>query len=76
MAKGEIVIIEDLCKGCGLCILHCKRGCLEFSEEKLCSFGTPLISFKNPDKCTACSICAWMCPEFAIEVYKYIEEAA
>lgn len=74
MAKGEIEINEALCKGCGYCIINCKKECLGFSKESLSAFGTPVASFDNPEECIACCMCAWMCPDFAIEVYKFVEE--
>ena len=73
MAKGEIVINEDLCKGCGLCVEFCSRECIAMPEDKVSSKGSLLASFVNPDMCNGCGICGWMCPDFAIEVYKYVE---
>ncbi len=73
MVKGEISINEALCKGCGLCVYHCSRGCITLSAEKLSPSGMPLASFINAEKCTACCVCAWLCPDFAIEVYKYTD---
>lgn len=29
---------------------------------------------ENPEKCTGCAICAHMCPEIAIEVFKEEDE--
>ena len=76
MAKGEITITESLCKGCGYCVHFCNRGCLTLSKEKFTSLGMALPVFSDPEKCNACSICAWMCPDFAIEVYKFVETKA
>lgn len=76
MAKGEIVIDEMLCKGCGYCERFCSRGCIEITGDKFTPQGYLLPSFANPEKCNACCVCAWMCPDFAIEVYKYVEEGA
>ena len=73
MAKGEIVINELLCKGCGYCVEFCPRGCIEMGD-KLSTTGVLLPDFAHPDKCNGCKICGWMCPDFAIEVYKYVEE--
>jgi len=73
MAKGEIVINENLCKGCGLCVEFCSRGCISMPEDKVSSKGSLLAFFVNPDRCNGCGICGWMCPDFAIEVYKYVE---
>jgi len=71
MPAGEIVIDEKMCQGCGLCIIFCKHGCIALMPERLTTIGRAQASFVQPDKCTACSVCAWMCPHFAIEVYKY-----
>ncbi len=73
MPRGEIVISEALCKGCELCVDFCNRGCITLPEGKLTSRGTPLVDFTYPEKCNACGICGWMCPDFAIDVYKYVE---
>ena len=76
MAKGEIVIDETLCKGCGYCVKFCSRGCIEIVGDKFTPQGYLLPSFTHPENCNACCVCAWMCPDFAIEVYKYVEEEA
>jgi 2-oxoglutarate ferredoxin oxidoreductase subunit delta len=70
VAKSEIQIDENLCKGCGYCALYCARGCLVISQDKLTELGHELPTFTQPDRCTACGVCAWMCPEYAIDVYK------
>ena len=74
MAKGEITIDEGSCLGCGYCEYFCSRGCITIPGDKFTPMGYLLPVFSNPDKCTACGVCAWMCPQFAIEVYKYVEE--
>ena len=73
MAKGEIVIHEAICKGCGYCAEFCARGCIEVPGDRFTPKGYLLPVFSHPEKCNACGICAWMCPRFAIEVYKYVE---
>ena len=76
MAKGEIVINEQLCQGCGYCTKFCPRGCIEISKDKFSPLGQLLPVFINPETCNGCGICGWMCPDFAIEVYKYVESPA
>jgi 2-oxoglutarate ferredoxin oxidoreductase subunit delta len=73
MAKGEIVISEERCKGCGLCEHFCARGCISLAGGKLAPKGYIVPIFIAPDQCTGCGICGWLCPDFAIEVYQYIE---
>ena len=68
-AKGEIVIEESFCKGCGLCVLFCTKKCI--TMEKIGTGGFPIASVSIPEECTGCGICGWMCPDMAIEVYKF-----
>ena len=74
MAKGEIIIEESICKGCGYCMEFCPNGCIEDTGEKFTILGNLIPAFAHPEKCTACCLCAWMCPEFAITVYRYVDE--
>jgi 2-oxoglutarate ferredoxin oxidoreductase subunit delta len=70
MPKGEIVINEKVCKGCALCAEFCPKDCIDMPDGKLSDKGLPLAVFTAPEKCNACGICGWMCPDFAIEVYR------
>ena len=72
-AKGRITINEGLCLGCGYCVHFCSRGCIGITGEKVSPQGHLLASVVEPDNCTACGICGWMCPHLAIDVYKYVE---
>lgn len=74
MARGEIIINENNCRGCGYCQEFCKRECIVMSEDKFTPLGYILPIVANPDKCNACGFCGRMCPQFAIEVYKYVED--
>lgn len=74
MAKGEIQINEKECLGCGYCVKFCTQECIVISGKEVTPDGYLLPTFANPDKCTACGVCSWMCPPFAIEVYKVLEE--
>ena len=74
MAKGEIILNEELCKGCGYCVHFCKKDCLSITGDKVTSTGYRIPTVVSPEKCTGCGICGWLCPDFAIEVY--IEGAA
>jgi 2-oxoglutarate ferredoxin oxidoreductase subunit delta len=68
--KGKIEINAELCKGCGRCIEAC--------NFKLISLGAPLNQqghhaavFNDPEcKCGGCKLCAIVCPDVAITVYK------
>ncbi len=73
MAKGEVVINEANCLGCGYCEYFCPKGCIVIMGEKYSPLGHLLPTFEYPEECNACGICEWMCPHFGIEVYKYVE---
>jgi 2-oxoglutarate ferredoxin oxidoreductase subunit delta len=63
--KAEIIIMEDLCKGCGFCIEFCPKKVLEQSN-RLNKRGSypPKVADKN--KCALCGFCTAICPDFAI----------
>jgi 2-oxoglutarate ferredoxin oxidoreductase subunit delta len=68
---NKIVIDEQLCKGCGLCVIACPHDLIEMSKEinKL-GFLPAVISAEALQRCTACTFCAQVCPDVAIEVYR------
>jgi 2-oxoglutarate ferredoxin oxidoreductase subunit delta len=74
VAKGEIVINEDLCLGCGYCVQFCPQKCIEISNKTNPS-GVLLPKF-DPEKCTACGICSRLCPQYVIDVYRKVEARA
>lgn len=73
MAKGEIVIDEKNCRGCALCVEFCVRKCIEIPGTKFTAEGYLLAVFSHPEKCNGCGVCGWMCPQFAIEAFKYVQ---
>ena len=68
-AKGEVVIYEDLCKGCGFCIEFCPLDVLALSE-KLNSKGYHPPEVAKKDACVGCGLCEKICPEMAIVTKK------
>jgi 2-oxoglutarate ferredoxin oxidoreductase subunit delta len=72
-AKGEILIKEELCKSCGLCVQFCAKGCIAITGDKISPQGFAVPSSVHPEKCIGCGICGWMCPDLAIAVYKLTE---
>lgn len=74
MAKGEVLISEEHCKGCGYCAEFCSRDCIEISKDNFNAQGFPVAVFVRPEKCNVCGICVWMCPSFAVETYKLVEK--
>ena len=74
MAKrGKIEIDRERCKGCHVCIDVCPMGGIE-ADINTNLKGYQPVRFNNRLKengkgCTACTMCALVCPETAIEVY-------
>ena len=71
MARGKIVIDVDMCKGCGLCLSACKFNVIKLVDQGQANkFGYPYLVTDKPDQCTGCSMCALMCPDCAITVWR------
>jgi len=67
--KGRIEISVELCKECGLCMTVCRHDNIAVSPQ-LNSSGYHPATFQDNGKCTGCALCAVMCPDAAIEVYR------
>ena len=65
--KALFTIFTGLCKGCGLCIEKCPVKTLVWSEN-LGVYGTPAVEPRNQEECTACGMCATVCPDCAIVI--------
>ncbi|MFO8060154.1 MAG: 4Fe-4S binding protein [Bacillota bacterium] len=62
--KGEIpliVINEQWCKACGICIEFCPKDVFTARED-----GKPVVS--NREACIWCEQCELRCPDFAIQL--------
>jgi 2-oxoglutarate ferredoxin oxidoreductase subunit delta len=62
-----IVVNEDWCKGCGICIERCPVKALEESD-KLNRRGIHPPKLKKENECNYCRLCELICPDFAITV--------
>lgn len=77
MRKGYVEILPDRCKGCEMCIDACPHDLLKFPMKQLNSAGYFIAEFEDPEeKCPACKLCAVICPDCAIVVYKRIPVTA
>lgn len=66
MAKIEID--HTYCKSCGLCIGACPLKLIGWSAEA--GENGFWVEQRNAEKCTGCKLCAIMCPDAAISVYR------
>jgi 2-oxoglutarate ferredoxin oxidoreductase subunit delta len=67
--RGHVIVREDECKGCELCVEACPVNVLVMSP-KLNKMGYHPSSYTG-DGCTGCGICFYTCPEpGALTVFK------
>jgi 2-oxoglutarate ferredoxin oxidoreductase subunit delta len=71
----EHQIIEDRCKGCGLCVNVCPKNVLEISKNVNAKGYFPAYQAR-PEDCIFCAICCTMCPDVAIAIVEIEEEAS
>lgn len=67
---NKVTFNEDLCKGCGLCVLACPKKIISLDSEKLNKKGYHPARITDAEKCIACAMCATMCPDVVIKVEK------
>lgn len=70
MAKGMVIIDEDRCKGCGLCVAACPAKILELPEGRFNAKGYPPVQVTDMEACTGCAVCALVCPDVVFQVYR------
>ncbi len=60
--NAEILIHEEICSGCGLCVSVCKNFSLEIKNDKA------VMSSSSVFGCIGCGHCMAICPTGAIEI--------
>ena len=68
MAKSVLTFTSTLCKGCKLCIAACPFQLLDLDLSQVNQKGYNPAICTNIEKCTACAICAKICPDSVIKV--------
>ena len=66
---GQLFLIPERCKGCGICIEYCPLQVLALSERANGKgYALPEIARGKKGSCVHCQFCSLVCPEFAIFV--------
>lgn len=65
MKAVTIHILEERCKGCGVCVEVCQTSVLAMSgKANIHGYNYPVA--ENPTQCLLCGMCEMFCPDFAI----------
>ena len=69
MAKGKVEIDAEACKSCLFCIKTCAKNVLDITDA-VNSKGYQYVVPVNAEECIGCAMCATICPDAAITVYR------
>ena len=67
---GVVIINKRRCKGCNLCVAACTTETLELHPREVNDKGYHYVYVKNPQACTGCACCGWVCPDGCLTVYR------
>ncbi|GAK36928.1 MAG: ferredoxin family protein [Bacteroides graminisolvens] len=67
--RGAIVVDNERCKGCSLCVVACPVKVISLAKE-VNAKGYNYAREYVEDTCIGCSACATVCPDGCITVYK------
>jgi 2-oxoglutarate ferredoxin oxidoreductase subunit delta len=71
--RGDVVVLDDRCKGCGFCVEYCPRDVLVLAPTfNRKGYHPPRVA--RSGQCVNCNLCEMLCPEFAI--FSFAVEAA
>jgi 2-oxoglutarate ferredoxin oxidoreductase subunit delta len=69
---GYIVIHEQRCKGCDLCIPACPVEIIsKVGPGRVNLMGWIPVEVTDMTRCIACNLCAMVCPDQAIDVFRF-----
>ena len=67
---GKVVINREYCKGCELCTVACAKKLLKIGME-FNKNGYYVVEYRGKEgDCIGCALCAEMCADVAIEVWR------
>lgn len=66
---ASVEIRKESCKSCGYCVKYCPKGVPTIGKE-VNRKGYQYVVAEKMEQCIGCKMCANICPDAAIEVYK------
>ena len=69
MARFEVRIDGNFCKGCELCRMACPKDIIVMSSH-INNKGYRIAEIVKQEDCTGCTACALLCPDGAVSIYK------
>ena len=71
--KGQVIIDQERCKECSLCLTACRFGVLRISKN-INSKGYHPVEAYAPENCTGCTLCAVICPDLVFTIKRLSPE--
>lgn len=72
--QGSVVVNEERCKGCNLCVVACPCDVLALQKKEVNNRGYHFAYMAQAEKCIGCQSCALVCPDACIEVYRVVNK--
>lgn len=66
---SPLVIAEDRCKGCELCVAACPKSVLALDGSVVNRLGYHPVRLLDASRCTSCAFCARVCPDTVFTIY-------
>ena len=66
---APLVIAEDRCKGCELCVSACPKDVLALDRSRVNVLGYHPVELIEAGSCTSCAFCARVCPDAVFTVW-------
>lgn len=65
--KNRVIIDDEYCKGCGICVQACPQQIL-FQSNRLNSYGYRVVEAADSSLCRGCLRCAFVCPDVVFTI--------